>query len=148
MQFKLDVHWCLILWLWLRHDDLLYLKRLRRSRGFNLFSFSLPHLSRTRGRQASVLVFLNAIFELCPGLGCKLLPTAVFRRSRLAVWLLCRWSAYCRGIVKSSWQQTSIFYVVLDLYILFLFWCAWSMLIHCPIVVMQVEGGALPFSHS
>ena len=26
MQFRVDVHWCLILWFWLRHDDLLYFK--------------------------------------------------------------------------------------------------------------------------
>ena len=38
MQFRVDVHWCLIFWFRLRHDYLLYLKRPRRSRGLNLFS--------------------------------------------------------------------------------------------------------------
>ena len=46
-----------------------------------------PQLSRTRERQASVSAFLAEIFELCPGLSCRLLPTAVVRRSRLALWL-------------------------------------------------------------
>ena len=39
MQFRVDIHWWFILWFWLRHDNLLYLKRSRKSRGLNLFSF-------------------------------------------------------------------------------------------------------------
>ena len=45
----------------------------------------LQHLPRARGRQASVSVSLTEIFKLCSGLSCRLLPTAIFRRSRLAL---------------------------------------------------------------
>ena len=41
MPFRVDLHWCLILWFWLRDDDLLYLKRSRRSRARNFSAFWL-----------------------------------------------------------------------------------------------------------
>ena len=72
----------------------------------------LPHLLRTRWSQALVSVFLTEIFELCPGLSCKLLLTAVFR-GRLVFCLLCRWLAYCREPLGISFQQANTFYVVL-----------------------------------
>ena len=81
----------------------------------------LPHLSRTRGRQASVSVSLTEIFKLCPRLSCRLLPTTLLHRSRLSLWLLCRWSAYCREIVGISCQQANTFYVVLNPSLFFLF---------------------------
>ena len=38
MHFRVDVHWSLILWFWLRHDDLLYLERSRKLSRLNLLN--------------------------------------------------------------------------------------------------------------
>ena len=68
----------------------------------------------------SLSVFDWNLWIMSTGLSCRLLPTAVFHRCRLALWLLCRWSAYCKEIVGISCQQANTFYVVLESSLFFL----------------------------